>query len=426
MTLMRPWLALSLLLPLLVACDGRETATATTASAATAALLPSPTAAPSQTPGTAPTVAASTPTPAPVDLEAARAGIQRTLDDYARAYADNDLELLRSAVDQNNAPFRRLVEERFKARQGSVLGADAFRLKVQELTPRALGFVEAHIERDRWVAYDWLFRELDGRWLLSEPSERQLGERITFESQHFVYEAYPWSADVNQRLAELMERARTQVGERLGELPEGKYTVRLRPIFGLRPPSSTGAAAWYAAAARPSGDRIQINTPGGYHFGGYVAAEGWEAQLHAVLVHEYTHLVNQRSFMPVAEMRDWMYEGLAEYVSDSPRAGEVSAAVRSDNLIPIVDPAGGANPQDLDHLYLLERDRSLAYGLSYSLVAFIDQELGGLEKFWELARVMNETPGTGVARYDRAMQQVFGIGYNEFDAAWRAWLRQNY
>lgn len=411
-------------LALLAGCAGPQAAVEPTAAPPAPTEAPAPTAVPIAAPTEAPAPAADQ--GAPVDLEVARAGIQATVDDYAKAYATGDLALLESTVDQSNAPFRRLVEERFATSQESILGGGSFSLEVEEVRPRDLGFVQARVVRDGFIAYDWLFREVGGRWLLSEPLEKQLGERFTFESEHFVYETYHWNDEVNQQLAALMERARAQVGERLGELPEGTYTVRLRPIFGLTPPSPPGALAWYASAARPRADRMHINAPGGYQFGGYSAAEGWEADLYQTLVHEYTHLVNQRSFMPVAEMRDWMYEGLAEYVSDSPRAGEVSAAVRSGKIIPIVDPAGGVNPQELDKLYLLERDRSLAYGLSYALVAYIDQELGGLEKLWELARAMNETPGTGVARYDGALQQVFGLSYAEFDAGWRAWLKANY
>ena len=311
--------------------------------------------------------------------------------------------------------------------QASALsGADSFTMNVVALEPRELGFVQAHVERDRWLRYDWLFREVGGRWLLSEPSEKQLGERIKIESEHFTVHTYAWAEPTNEKLVELMERAREQVVERLGKGPDGKYNVYIRPIFGFTPPASVGAIAWYRAAARPGGDRIDIYAPGSYAYGGYDSSAGWEADLYATLVHEYTHLVNQRSFMPIAEMRDWMFEGLAEYVSDSQRVEEVSAAVRADKLIPIVDPAGGVNPQDLDHLYILERDRSLAYGLSYALVAYIVQEHGGLEAFWALAEAMGETPGTGVARYDGAMRATLGVSYEEFDAGWRAWLKQNY
>lgn len=421
---MRRTLPLIVLLALLAGCAGRQAAVPPTAT-------PAPTAPPA-TATTAPT--APEPTAAPesgaggeLDIEAVRAAIQQTLDDHAEAYNTGDAELLRSTVDQSNAPFRRLVQEQFTIFQNSIgAGSANWRFTAGELTPRELGFVQAQIQRQDGFQEDWLFREVDGRWLLSEPTERQLGERYTFESENFIYEAYHWSDDVNQTLAELMEQAREQVIEVLGKAPEGKYTVRIRPIFGLVPPSDPGALAWYASAARPQGDRMQINAPGGYHFSAYDPAAGWEELLYRVLVHEYTHLVNQRSFMPIASMRDWMYEGLAEYVAGSPRAGQVSAAVQSGRIIPIIDETGGVTPQDLDHLYLLERDVSLAYGLSYSLVAYIVEEHGGLDTLWALAQAMNETPGTGVARYDGAMQAVLGLSYEEFDAGWREWLQKNY
>jgi hypothetical protein len=102
------------------------------------------------------------------------------------------------------------------------------------------------------------------------------------------------------------------------------------------------------------------------------------------------------------------------------------SAVQAGRIIPIIDTSGAVSPQDLDHLYILERDRSLAYGLSYALVAYIVEEHGGLDTLWELARAMNKTPGTGVARYDGAMRQVLGVSFEQFDASWRAWLEANY
>lgn len=420
---MRHLLTLTIALTLLAGCAGRQATAPTAAPQPSAAATTTAPLNDTPVPSGAPTSGPA----APLDLAAARVGIQATIDDYARAYATGDAELLRSTVDQSNAPFRRLVQERFEMTQASALSsADSFTMKVVALEPRELGFVQAHVERDGWLRYDWLFREVDGRWLLSEPSEKQLGERIEIESEHFTFHTYAWAEPTNDKLVELMERARAQVVERLGKGPDGKYNIYIRPIFGFTPPASAGAIAWYRSAARPRGDRIDVYAPGSYVYGGYDASASWEADLYTTLVHEYTHLVNQRSFMPIAEMRDWMFEGLAEYVSDSQRAEEVSAAVRANKIIPIVDPAGGVNPQDLDHLYILERDRSLAYGLSYALVAYIVQEHGGLEAFWALAEAMGETPGTGVVRYDGAMRATLGVSYEQFDAGWRAWLKQNY
>lgn len=384
-------------------------------------------------PAPSPTVITAAPTvavPLPegmVDLRAAWTGIQATLDDLARAYNTGDAELLRTTVDQSNVPLRRLVQERFDAYQrASVGGGSAFAYRVTGVEPRDLGFVLAHINTASGLRADWLFREVDGRWRLSEPTEEQLGERFNIESEHFVFHTYAWSGDANQELVAMMEQARDQVVTRLGREPEGRYNVYVRPIFGLTPPADAGALAWYQAATRPRGDRIEIYAPGSYAFGAYNPDEGWQGLLGQVLVHEYTHLVHLRSFPEYYGLSDWMSEGLAEYVADNPRAEIVSAAVREGRIIPIVDRSNVTAPQDLDHLSLLECDVGLAYGLAYALTAHIVERYGGIEGFWKLAGAMRRAPGTGAARYDGAMGEVFGVSFAEFDAGWREWLRQRY
>ncbi|WP_129626159.1 hypothetical protein [Candidatus Oscillochloris fontis] len=377
-------------------------------------------------PTSEPTSAAASTSAAP-DESTIMAAIQATLDDYARAYNRNDLALLQSTVDQSNTPFRRLVEERFTTYQESMFGGGGgWQFSVTAIEERDLGFVLAHIDGSGSQRYGWLFREVDGAWLLSEPTAKQLGETIKLESEHFTYRTYAWADDINPRIMELMEQSYQIVTTRLGREIDFKPTVDIRPIFGITPPQPASALAYYRSGNRPREDRMVIFAPNSFAFGYYDASKGWDGELGETLTHEFTHLINERAFMPVSTMRDWMFEGLAEYVSDSPRASQVSAAVASNQIIPILDTSGSTNPQDLDHLYLLERDVSLAYGLSYAMVAYIDTELGGLEKFWELAETMNKTAGTGVERYDRALQSVFGMSFAEFDAGWRAYLKQNY
>lgn len=415
MNTMRRTAILAFLLALLSGCAGERDG-----------LAPAPTL-PARPPTLiTPTVAVPSPEGA-LDLRAAWEGIQATLDDLARAYNTGDAELLRTTVDQRNVPLRRLVQERFDAYQrASVGGGGAFAYRVTGVEPRHAGFVLAHINTASGLRADWLFREVDGRWRLSEPTEEQLGERFNIESEHFVFHTYAWSGDANQELAAMMEQARDQVVNKLGREPEGRYNVYVRPIFGLTPPADAGALAWYRAATRPRGDRIEIYAPGSYAFGAYDPDEGWQGLLGQVLVHEYTHLVHLRSFPEYYGLSDWMSEGLAEYVADNPRAEIVSAAVREGRIIPIVDRSNVTAPQDLDHLSLLERDVGLAYGLAYALTAHIVERYGGIEGFWNLAGAMRRAPGTGEARYDAAMREVFGVSFAEFDAGWREWLRQRY
>ncbi len=417
----RTILALFLTAAMLAGCSQPQAAAPTESAPAPTESAPAPTeSAPAAT--VAPQAPAGTP-----DDAAISAAIQATLDAHAQAYNKNDIDLLKSTEDQSNAPFRRLVEERFNTFQESMFGGQvSWQFTLKGIDHRDLGFVLAHVDRQDGMREDWLFRQVGDKWLLSEPTEKQLGERYTFDTEHFTFLAYHWSDDVNKQLADLMERARTKVLEKLGKVPEEKYTVFIRPIFGLTPPSGANVLAWYMPASKPKGDRIQINAPGSYQFSRYDPATGWQEELFSTLAHEYTHLVHTRSFSQYYGLSDWTIEGLAEYVSDNPRAGQVSAAVASDHIIPIVNRDNPTAPQDLDHLSLLNQDVSLGYGLAYSLVAYVADTYGGIDGFWKFCGALRAASGTGEARYDKALQSAFGVTYKEFDAGWREYLKKKY
>jgi len=375
------------------------------------------------------TIAASAPTQAaapattsaPTDDDI-KAGIQQTLDRYAQAYNDNQPDLLKQVVDQSNLPFRRLVQGRFDTYQKSIFaGQTTFDYKVNSIKARDLGFVQAQVARasDGAVA-DWLFRQVNGNWLLSEPTEDQLGKRLKIETEHFVYYTYPWADDINPKLEQLMESARAKVLERLGKVPDTQTNIYILPAFGIGSPQNPGVLAYYDRAARGVA-RIVIFAPESFSFSFYDPSQGWEPELQGTLTHEYTHLVNNASFTPIARMTDWMVEGLAEYVSDNPRADEVRDAVQSGNIIPITDPTGQYNKQDLEHLTILNQDVSLAYGLAYSLVEYVNEKYGGMDGYWKLVQAFDKRQNL-----DKALQEAFSISYDQFDKGWRDWLKQKY
>lgn len=355
--------------------------------------------------------------------DAVTEGIQKALDSYAEAYNKMDPEMLKQAVDQTNAPFRRLIQERLQTYSESFMaGQLKFGYEVKETKPREHGFVQARVEDINGQAYDWLFRDVKGQWVLSEPTVEQIGKREKVETDHFVFTVFPWTSDINQTLMELTEQAHEKVVKRLGKGPEKKPTVLIKPIFALPPPENPNALAYYDRSGNPRNpDRIVIFAPHTFMFGGYDPAVGWEGDLEQTLVHEYTHLVNNRAFTPIARMNDWMVEGLAEFVSDSSRKPQVSAAVKSGNIIPIIDPSGQTHKQDLEHLTILEKDVSLAYGLAYSLVAYTNEKHGGMEGFWKVVRAYDK-----LQNFDAALQEAYGISYEEFDKGWREWLEENY
>ncbi len=388
------------------------------------------------------------PAPTPLTLEPARAGIvtvlvtptptlagtpgqadlqrsiQQTIDLYARAYNENKLDLLKQAVDQTNLPFRRLVQTRFEDFQKSFLqGKYRFSFTVIDVQPREHGFMLAHILTREGGATDWLFRQVDGRWVLSEPTVEQVGQVKQVETDHFIFNTYPWAGDINDQVIELTENARERVLDRLGKAPDEKALVDIMPIYGLRPGDDPGAAAYYDEHSRNTDqDRILVYAPHSYLFGYYDPDLGWEADLEDVLTHEYTHLVHNRSFDNAGELVDWMVEGLAEYVSEAASEYELHQAVKNDHIIPIVDQTSSIlDRQDLGHMYMLKEDMSLAYALAHSLVVYIDQKYGGLDAFWKLARAYDKHQDM-----DEALRDALGVSYEEFDRGWRDWLKQHF
>jgi hypothetical protein len=360
-----------------------------------------------------------------LDAVASRdAAIQATLDRYGRAYNNEDTALLATVYDTSNPPLRRLFSERFTAFQDSVLGdvvTETYRLKATR--PLSDGFVLATVERasDDFVA-DWTFREIAGQWLLAEPTAEQVGERVKTEREGITFYTYPWNNAIKDQLIDGMLVARSTVKAKLGTAPERPLEVIVRPIFGVGGIEAGVPTAYYTTTGRDT-DRLVIYGPQSLAFVFYDPAKGWQQAFTSILVHEYTHLVTNRSFVPLSVISDWMSEGVAEYVRERPRPKLVRVALREGRLLPIrAESADGENTRDLEHLYQLGADRYLGYGLSYELVAYIVEQHGGLDGFWKLC----QTYAANGNNLDAALQESFGISYPDFEATWEAWLRQRY
>ena len=392
-------------------------------------LLPSPTATIAPTASAIPTAVLATAIPA---METApptstttfsedeiRAGIQSSLDQYAQAYRKNDPAVLEQVVDQENKPFRRIVRSRFDDFQGSYLAGQVdLHMQLLDITQREHGFILARFQTDGGLEGQWPFRYLNGTWVLSEPTVEQIGEPVTTETEHFIFKTYPWADDVNPRIMEMMETARQTVGDVLGTLPGEKANVEIMPIYGLRPFEAMGAIASYSEGPDPSRDRIQIYTPDSFAFSYYDPSTGWEKELEQILVHEYTHLTHARSFDSAGRLSDWMSEGLAEYVSGADQNSYWACdAMESGTLIPIIDESREINQQDLMHMYLLEENFALSYDFATSLVEYTVETHGGLEGFWRLAEALDET-----SNFKRAVEQAFGISYEQYNTQWQTWL----
>jgi hypothetical protein len=85
-----------------------------------------------------------------------------------------------------------------------------------------------------------------------------------------------------------------------------------------------------------------------------------------------------------------------------------------------MDTSSSTKKIDLAHFANLD-NQFLAHGLSESLVTFIIENYGGVETFWRLAKAYDQYKDM-----DKALQDTLGIPYEEFDASWREWLKEDY
>jgi hypothetical protein len=359
--------------------------------------------------------------PTVIDAEVViRAGIQKTLDDYNSGLEQNEKTLFTDAIDSNNQTLWKFASRNFDYLENSV-STQSVKLGMQVTQIKVLpeGLVLATITRDRdgWIAH-WYFRKVDDRWVLSEPTIEETGAPQTIESGNYTFKTYPIAENINAKYIYLMENARANVQKSLGKVPEGKVRVSIFPAAMMSPNASGDLSGWYISPAAGGTDDIYILTPTSYFFGFYDPSAGWEPDIEMLLTRELARIAYARNFGNPGGGVDWFFEGLVEYVAGYDEMPDVKAAVQNHTIIPIVDPSG--KETDLAHFANVE-NRALAYGLAESLVAFVVEKYGGLDSFWGLAKSYDRTQDI-----KKSIQETLGVSYEEFDTAWRTWLKEEY
>ncbi|MEM8530655.1 MAG: hypothetical protein AAGF95_07420 [Chloroflexota bacterium] len=356
--------------------------------------------------------------------EEIKAGIQETLDRYTQALNEGDIDLAEQLVAPGSGPLRREFLNTFEGYIGAFESDYVFDHTVHEVSLREHGFVQAHITVETGSAADWLFREVDGEWLFSEPGEDLLGEREIIEHEHFTFYRYPWSDITNETLLDMMEEARRVVGERLGQLSDEKLDVHIRPVTGFPLLRDGGSAKgyYYPADSEFESDHIVVHAPYSFGFGLYDPDGGWEDSLQHVITHEYVHFATTQAFMPLSDMNPWMSEGLAEYIAEAQYDDVLQDVANEDLFIPIIDTTRAYGKQDLEHLNLgLEDEYGVDYALAYSLVVYITETYGGLDGFWAMVEAYEPKRD-----FDAALQEAFGVDYATFEQEWQDWVIERY
>ena len=348
--------------------------------------------------------------------------IQSTLNDYNTALEKHDKNLFISTVDQENPALNESLSTFYddieKAGIPDTVDLGMTLIDIEQIDD---DLVLAHIRRDRdgWQA-DWFFRGSAAKWVISEPTATEAGTPQAITSDIYTVITYPITAHLNGKIISLLSEAQAHVLEVLGELPQSKVTITVYPSVSLSLLGGKALSSWSINPSEDGPDSIDLLSPASWSFGFYDPGVGWESDFEMLLTHELARITYVRNFGNPGRGVDWLFEGLTEYVAGFDETPEVTAAVQNDTITPIIDKTSTEEKIDLAHFENLDNLR-LAYGLSESLVAFIVEQYGGLEIFWALAKAYDQTQDM-----DQALQDTLGIDYEQFDASWRAWLKEDY
>lgn len=371
----------------------------------------------------APALPSNTPTPTPTadDELFISAQIQNTLNDYNTALEKNDKKLFMTTVYQGHQTLTEAFSMSFDYMEDSgYVKTVKLGMTVIAVEPKGQGLVLAHIQRNRdgW-RLDLPFRRTADRWVISEPFAVEAGAPQSTVSGNYTFITFPFAEDVNQKIIPLLTKAQDHVLKDMGQVPAGKVEITIYPAASISPVGCS-PSGWNISKTAGSADSIYIISPESFCSNFYDLQKGWEPDIEMLLTHELARIAYVRNFENPGQGADWFFEGMAEYVAGYDEMPDVIAAVQNDAILPIIDTSSADQKNDLAHFANLGYP-SAAYGLSESLVTFIVEKYGGMDTFWALARSFDKTQDMKTA-----IKDTLAINYEEFDTAWRTWLKEEY
>ncbi len=361
-----------------------------------------------------PAAAALGPVGAPGAVAVARsnadviAGIQETLDARSRAIANRDQAAFEATIDpgKDALALKGVQVQQFK--DGALRGY--VDLRVDHVKEMPAGLYKAWVRLGDRAEAVWVFRNVDGKWLVSEPTEAELGKRIVADSPHFRFRYYEWDQDIIEQMVTTLERAYDRVASVLNYENPDKTFVYLTPSYRINPALRN---PYTLASASVEGKSINMHSIESYGAGFYDIDAGPLEEMYPTITHEYTHVVNN-AIVSLARIPKWMSEGLAEHVSLSYRRGEVARALaRGRDLTPdwahetiFYGTEKGYSPADI----------SLAYGVSALATKYLI-ETYGIDAFWNLAKGYDKSRD-----WEGSVQSALGISWSEFTTRFKEWL----
>lgn len=348
------------------------------------------------------------------EQDGAHAAIQALLDAFASAVDSDDQAQISALVDQADRHVLRILHDLASGYQVQGLEKQTIAFELLSTIPRANGLVEIEVLR-MWDGrkHTWTVRERDGQWQFSQPTEEELGPEKVTEQGDLRIRYRVWDEELVRRLLPELSAGMSYVHQYLGVTSTAPMNVILKPDITA---SSDVLKGLYVPGSTEARDRITLVTAG-LRFGSYYPWTTFEDSIATVFRHEYTHRINNRSadLVPLQDMPSWMAEGLAEHVAGDnylnvPQFRELASRGELLSICALDDP-----PDEI-HIGIL-------YGTAQQATDYIIETLGGIERFWALARDYRSAKGTGAAPMEQALQSTFMLSCDEFDHSWHAWVQ---
>ncbi len=346
-----------------------------------------------------------------------RQALQQTVDQWSKAYADGSADELKAAIDQTDLSFRRMQADQLREESiAAAAGSNDYQATVSGITPRQYGYVQALVNF-KYGQRVFIFKQVAGRWMISEPRVEELGKIQKHKTDHFNIRYYLWDVGIVDEMGRLLEQAYTDDIAKLGRTPKITTDVFVSPSTTI----GTGFLSGNYIAQYMGPNHLSVTSPQTFEPAGSLR------RLERTLAHEYAHLINDCCFVHLRRERAWMAEGLAVYISEGGYAngfsGNVRAAVQDHRLLPLYDlqAVPGSPGHDLEHMTALHQDIGLAYGEAAALTAYIVDHYGGIDGYWKFINDFDKTQDT-----ETSLQHVFGISRARFEQGWQAELQRRY
>lgn len=359
--------------------------------------------------GTAPPPASPSGPPAARVTGATKAEIQSTLTAQSAAIEKRDLAAFQRTIDTTRNALRRCETELFDTAGRTGAGPAPQVLRVEPYGAYARAWVDEGA--DRGVAR-WYFRQVDGRWVRSEPTSGEVGEERKTTIDGIDVEHWAIDDDVVAAIGEGTRAARDTVVKNLLGDAKQPFGIRFYPTRSVQGIQSCNVVGFHLPN-QPNDKFIRL-------FRYWFTADG--AALSPATIsfirHEGLHWAQDQFITGISARLDWwLVEGWPDYVGES-RSASYKRAVICGTPAPTYKQLADGPRTDLPDTR--PEDAVRYYAFANTMIEYLYTQFGN-SAYRELLLAYKE-----LADPKANLPKVLRVTPEQFHSGWIAFARKKY